>query len=972
MSGAPVHPEKPDSGGPAQFLGLLRWKNKFVLLAWSLALLLFVSGAFAQAVPGSVDTTFAPSSVEGNINGGYSAVTAIVIQPDGKILVGGNFAVFDGVYADLIRLNPDGSADPSFSPAFAGQLYSGASLALQSDGKIIVCDSTSGVNRVNADGSLDPAFNTGGSLASTVAIQSDGKILVGGLFTSFNGVAQVGIARLNTDGSVDTAFAPVLAPDKNYPPLEVTGFAVQPDGKIVITGEFSAINGVAANCLARLNADGSLDQTFNPPQGLETAILALQPDGKILVGGNRSTFAGLLRLNADGSKDATFTSTSSASSVECIALQADGRILIGGLLGNSGIVRLNADGSTDAIFNPGTDDADILALAVQSDGKILAGGNFSSFGGMPTTDLTRLNGGEGGPGALQFTTANYTVNENGTATISVSRITGGAGAVSVNCAASDGTAVAGTDYTATSATLSWADGDTSLKAFTVPILDPVIPDGSAKTFSVSLSAPTGGATLAALATATVAVTRGGPGSVDATFVQSSDANNDGVTVAVIQPDGKILVAGDFDKLDGVFVNGLARLNTDGSVDSSFLGGENVNAFIQSLALQSDGKILVGGFAGIARVNADRSQDATFNVGAGPNRDVLVPVAKVALQSDGKIIIGGQLTAFNGTARTGIARLNTDGSLDSAFDPVLTFVGNDPSPEVLELVVQPDDKIIIGGEFTTVNGVAASDLARLNADGSLDQTFNPPQGLYGLPLALQPDGKIVVGGYLRLNADGSKDTSFVSSSSYECVALQPDGKILGGGEGGVVRLNADGSVDDGFNPGTGPAGMGVNGGSSAIIYSLAVQNDGKIVVTGNFGSFDGTLCTDITRLNGGDGIPAPPAGSPTVTAMIAGSGMAVEGGAAGKILVKRTGATSTALTVHYKVQGSAKAGVDYKPLAGTVTIPAGAAQAKIKVKPLDDEAVAGTRVAKIRLLPATDDSYQLGSATVVKIKVLADK
>ena len=163
------------------------------------------------------------------------------------------------------------------------------------------------------------------------------------------------------------------------------------------------------------------------------------------------------------------------------------------------------------------------------------------------------------------------------------------------------------------------------------------------------------------------------------------------------------------------------------------------------------------------------------------------VHSVAVQPDGKILVGGEFTAVGGAARNGIARLNADGSLDTGFDP------NADNP-VDCVAVQADGKILLGGEFVTVGGRGRSRIARLNADGTLDSGFNPGVDFQVRSLAVQADGKILVGGYFwtvagatrhniaRLNPDGSLDTGFdPDAPGGVCsVALQPDGKILLGG------------------------------------------------------------------------------------------------------------------------------------------------------------------------------------------------
>jgi uncharacterized delta-60 repeat protein len=164
---------------------------------------------------------------------------------------------------------------------------------------------------------------------------------------------------------------------------------------------------------------------------------------------------------------------------------------------------------------------------------------------------------------------------------------------------------------------------------------------------------------------------------------------------------------------------LTRLNANGARDAGF--EESMGAvgeaptFVYAVAVQSDGKILVGGgFTafkganrnGIARLNANGSLDNGFNPGAGTDGSV----SSVALQRDGKVLIGGSFTSVNGTNRNNIARLDANGSLDSSFDP-----GTGADGIVRSIVLQPDGKVLIGDEFTTVNGVVRLQVARLCGD-----------------------------------------------------------------------------------------------------------------------------------------------------------------------------------------------------------------------------------------------------------------
>ena len=272
--------------------------------------------------------------------------------------------------------------------------------------------------------------------------------------------------------------------------------------------------------------------------------------------------------------------------------------------------------------------------------------------------------------------------------------------------------------------------------------------------------------------------------------------NNSASAIVVQPDGKILIGGFFTTIDGVTRNYIARLDSDGTLDTSF--DLNANSFVYSMALQPDGKILIGGnFTSLdgetrnrmARLNSDGTLDSSFN----PN--VNSRVEFIALQPDGKIIIGGIFSTVGGTTRNRVARLNSDGTLDTSFvNPNVD--GTKANKWINSIALQPDGKTLIVGDFTIVDGVVRNHIARLNSDGTLDTSFDPNANSFVYSIALQPDGKIIVGGaftavgvgsgareYIaRINSDGSLDTSFNlnADESFSTIAPQPDGKIFLGG------------------------------------------------------------------------------------------------------------------------------------------------------------------------------------------------
>lgn len=315
-------------------------------------------------------------------------------------------------------------------------------------------------------------------------------------------------------------------------------------------------------------------------------------------------------------------------------------------------------------------------------------------------------------------------------------------------------------------------------------------------------------------------------SADGTVFEGYPETDGNVHDGVIQPDGKVLFGGAFSHVDGQPYQGVVRIDVDDSVDSDFAPPTLAGGVgrVEALALQPDGDILVGGsfntFNGqpggnISRLKPDGTVDAGFTAATEDFGNVYA----VAVQDDGKILIGGSFNTVNAQAQAKLARLNADGSLDAAFAPAVTLT-------VEDILVQADGKILLAGGAGMINGENRSGIARLESDGTLDGGFapdiaGPPWSNNTYSLVLQPDGKILVGGDIwtvdgesrrgiaRINPDGSLDASFVDpqipdeTPAIRSVALQPDGKILiGGGFTGVgghprnnmARLNADGTLD----------------------------------------------------------------------------------------------------------------------------------------------------------------------------------
>ncbi|MBX7221060.1 MAG: hypothetical protein K1Y36_14020 [Blastocatellia bacterium] len=684
-----------------------------------------------------------------------------------------------------------------------------------------------------ADDGFTPNPN---GMITCVAVQVNGQILVGGAFSSISGQARTGLAQLNPNATLDTAFNPTVSGG------QVNVLLAQPDGKILVGGTFTSLNGQTRNRIARLNADGTLDTAFNPNANNTVLTLALQSDGKILAGGDLTAIAGqtrnrIARLNADGTLDTAFNPNAN-STVQALAVQPDGRILLGGAFTNLGgqtrnrMGRVNADGTLDTLFDPNASDI-VTALVVQPDGKIVVGGNFLTISGQSRRFLARYNS----DGSFDNP---FNLNVNGS--------------VSSLALQADGKIVVGGFFTAFGGI-----GRVGLARLN--------PDGTIQ-LSFSCSVSNGGWVNAVAVQADGKILAGGNftslAAAPAQFLGRAYATGDGdgpfnpnpnggVSALAIQPDGKILVGGDFTMIGGLARNRIARLNPDGTADATF--NPNANDTVLSLAVQPDGKIVAGGrfttMGGqargrMARLNPDGTLDSL-----DPNANGVV--GTIAIQSDGKILMGGNFTQiFGGVPHTFLARLNSDGTRDGSFVP-------QPNGFVTTLAIQTDGRILVGGAFTTISTVTRVRVARLNPDGVADAGFNPNANAEVRALAIQTDGKIVIGGDFtqlngqarnqigRLNADGTTDGGFnpIANGSVFSVALQTDGKILIGGAFTVmsgqtrnrfIRLASDANLDATFIPD-----------ANNTINSVAMQPDGKIVVVGQFTTLNGQPRSGLARL-----------------------------------------------------------------------------------------------------------------------------
>ncbi|MEP6948667.1 MAG: T9SS type A sorting domain-containing protein [Ginsengibacter sp.] len=793
-----------------------------------LSLVLFYSTrCFAQ--PGELDPAFGNQGIVkadlGSPFDNNSVGRQVLIQPDRSLYIIFNNPTF------ISKRFPDGSIDSAYG--FDGYSrpvsFNDVSGVLQPDGKIVLVGSGFNIARLKANGLPDSTFGNNGmqttgfggdSHASSVAIQSDGKIVVAGTEET-NGDYYFVVARYSSDGSPDitfkgrgqviTDFGFKVPPGFGEPDSVAiheqfaTSIGIQADGKIVVGGYAS--NGSDFDfAIARYSINGNLDNTFGTNGKQTTKIgssddfgysLGIQNDGKIVLAGYTSVgtnnhFA-VVRYNMNGNPDSTFNGNgrqtadvgSDIQIGNSAAIQSDGKIVVAGYtMGDTGnndfaVARFNTNGSPDNTFdNDGILTTDFTSsddyagsVAIQSDGKIVVAGYSNIYSPVNVEHLA---------------VSRY--NQDGSLD---------------NSFADDGKLdeVSKQGYTVFNTAAIQADGKIVAAGLTW--------DGSNYDFAVARYNING--------------------SPDSTFSDDGKlttdfgARDEAVSIA-IQPDGKIVVAGNSDTQFAI-----ARYNTDGSPDNTFSDDGKLLVSMgfadacTSVGLQNDGRIVAAGYTyidgnydssefAIARFNTDGTPDNTFN-GNGKQLtnfgDYTDFASSMAIQADGKIVMAGRSYLYNND-NFSLARYNIDGSLDTTFshDGKQNNVFGPDDYFAESLAIQADGKIVVAGFSETSSGnSSAFAVARYETNGDLDNTFND-NGFqntllgshfnFGKSVAISNTGAIAVGGtndnyaIVLYKNDGNPDTTFgrngilttdigIGSSLIQSVAFAGD-KLYAAGNG----------------------------------------------------------------------------------------------------------------------------------------------------------------------------------------------
>lgn len=639
-----------------------------------------------------------------------------------------------------------------------------------------------------------------------------------------------------------------------------------PGARAVIAGSFTNYNGYSANRIARLNPDGTFDPSFRTGTGFNGTVnkIILQKDGKLIAVGNFTSFNGqntgcIIRLNADGSRDISFNIGAGANAeIRDVILTQDDHILAAGDFvffnnqASTRFVKLRLDGSIDTNFQSSASGS-VRALHENSDGSILVGGSFNFINqqSRPNIALVAANG--------QLLEAFQSTQVNGT----IRKIK------------------------SFDASTYWISGDFSnWNGAAVPQLVKVNPDGTlSNTFEIVQDLDgiihdfiqandtlllLGGAfqnldTLHARGLLGLNLS----GARDTNFTLQTNAGGQ-VWHLQTTVDQALFIAGNYNQLGGVSRRGFAKAGISNEVLLDYNPGFGISSTgnVTALARQADGKILIAGnftsyhhqaVPRLFRLNVDGTIDTSFNIGTNPNNNIL----KILVQSDGKIIAVGEFTNFNGLSTNRIIRLNPDGSRDDSF-----IIGNGANNAVRTAALTADGSIIIAGNFTNYSGTARNRIAKILENGAIDPTFAPGTGFNNTvnDIVILSDGRIAAGGTFQnfngvgrnrlaiIQPDGSLDQSFDASgganNTVQRIALQPDGKLLITGSFTAyddtqrlrfARVNTDGSLDQSFVPNASiPSGSVING--------MHILPDGTIMIVGTFATYNNFIANRIARIN----------------------------------------------------------------------------------------------------------------------------
>ncbi len=666
---------------------------------------------------------------------------------------------------------------------------------------------------------------------------------------------------------IDEGFLPII---KGAP--RVFAIEMQPDDKVLLAGEISVVGTTPVNRLIRLNAEGTLDNTFNTEDfGSIYAIYFEPTEEKIYIGGQFEGYNDLVRLNLDGSIDRSFELGIELSYVSNIDQQSDGQLIIMSFTpSNQNLIRIDKNGHLDQDFtfnqiyfggSVANNDLEVLA-----NDKIVIAVDYIKINDVEYNQIVQLNAdgtldndfdiGTGPYSADYFYSRNISEFEDGDLLISgrFSEFNGNvaSGVVKLNPDGSlDDTFV----LPGTTGSVFGDEVVAKLDNNNKILIGGIIYGSGVQYKTIRLNSD---------------------GTSDGTYVTgiydiSNHVDEIYLPVFGFNSSDEIYIGGSQATLNNVTQYGLSKVDNDGNVIGTFdasLGGQ---AKINAIEFLDNGKALIGGnFIGIgneyanylAMLNDDGTLDSDFqmNLGEGPNREVF----SIAQNGDGDFIVGGAFNKFESTTTGALIKIGSDGTRDATFDPdvYVGYVG--PGIEAIEF--DSEGKILIGGNFSYVNGTNIYGLARLNVDGTIDGSFNSTNALdakaYIKDIEIREDDKIIAGGHyylsssspggilVRFNADGTFDDTFsndydLSELYIQAVELKSDNSIVIGGysqtnAANLVILDEDGILINDQSISVGQSWESIN--------SIILLDDNNALLGGEFNNINSVQVDDLVKVS----------------------------------------------------------------------------------------------------------------------------
>jgi uncharacterized delta-60 repeat protein len=559
-----------------------------------------------------------------------------------------------------------------------------------------------GIIRFNIDGTVDNTFNVEslqGNIKKIFVHPVTNKVFVFGRFTHINGVLKNSIALLNTDGSLDTSFSPMGGITDQGNVGNIIDIAIDSvNSKLYLAGEFDSVYGQSHNCVVRINFDGSLDASFNAGSGCgdngsgylgtANAVEWDSVNSKVYVGGWLYDFGGnadytkLVRLNSDGTLDLSFSQSLGGPNSTPFDIKYDpnlNKTYVAGVfttyngVSNNGIVRINSDGTADAGFvvGAGFSTSTPWGMHVDASSRLIIYGKLGSYKGVNS------------PGILR-------ILSNGTIDPSWNMLSSVTGVVD--------------------------------SSYMRDIFSIIYDEALGSIFLVGAFSAINGTEFSSIAKISI------NGTLDTSYMDIIRPFNGVIEESLVDPvSGDVYVLGEFTKVQGIVKNGIARLNSDGTLDTGFDVGTGFNSNMLSMYFDSTQQKLYvyGGFTTyqgvsrkyIVRLNNDGSFDSTFNIGTSFPSNPNLSFAFDPINQ--KIYLTGNFSSFNGNAGLNkMIRLNLDATIDNTF-----VVGSGFNATPGGVLYAGNGKIYVFGDFTTYKGASAVQMIRINPDGSRDGSFN---------------------------------------------------------------------------------------------------------------------------------------------------------------------------------------------------------------------------------------------------------